>query len=188
MTESAKTIDCIICGSCVVDILVRPVPLETSIGGGRLIQVDPIEITTGGIVSNSGIAMSRLGMQAVALSYVGSDQWGNLLRERYHDEGFGADYLVTHPHKSHKHDCRVDRCEWRAKFCTLRGCTRATRPHIFYRETRFVCQKPHDAFRILLPDATVRNGFRRCLCRDTATRMPHGTGCGRSRRQHASSS
>ena len=97
MTESAKTIDCIICGSCVVDILVRPVPLETPIGGGRLIQVDPIEITTGGIVSNSGIAMSRLGMQAVALSYVGSDQWGSLLRQRYRDEGFGADYLVTHP-------------------------------------------------------------------------------------------
>ena len=97
MTESAKTIDCIICGSCVVDILVRPVPLETSIGGGRLIQVDPIKITTGGIVSNSGIAMSRLGMRAVALSYVGSDQWGSLLRQRYRDEGFDADHLVTHP-------------------------------------------------------------------------------------------
>ena len=97
MTESEKPIDCIICGSCVVDILVRPVPLETSIGGGRLIQVDPIEITTGGIVSNSGIAMSRLGMQAVALSYVGSDQWGNMLRERYRDQGLNADHLVTHP-------------------------------------------------------------------------------------------
>ena len=97
MTESEKSIDCIICGSCVVDILVRPVPLETSIGGGRLIQVDPIEITTGGIVSNSGIAMSRLGMQAVALSYVGSDQWGNMLRERYRDQGLNADHLVTHP-------------------------------------------------------------------------------------------
>ncbi|OUT70532.1 MAG: hypothetical protein CBB70_02195 [Planctomycetaceae bacterium TMED10] len=97
VTESEKPIDCIICGSCVVDILVRPVPLETSIGGGRLIQVDPIEITTGGIVSNSGIAMSRLGMQAVALSYVGSDQWGNMLRERYRDQGLNADHLVTHP-------------------------------------------------------------------------------------------
>ena len=97
MTESEKPIDCIICGSCVVDILVRPVPLEASIGGGRLIQVDPIEITTGGIVSNSGIAMSRLGMQAVALSYVGSDQWGNMLRERYRDQGLNADHLVTHP-------------------------------------------------------------------------------------------
>ncbi len=97
MTASEKPIDCIICWSCVVDILVRPVPLETSIGGGRLIQVDPIEITTGGIVSNSGIAMSRLGMQAVALSYVGSDQWGNMLRERYRDQGLNADHLVTHP-------------------------------------------------------------------------------------------
>ena len=97
MAELSKTIDCIICGSCVVDILVRPVPLETPIGGGRLIQVDPIEVTTGGIVSNSGIAMSRLGMQAAALSYVGADQWGNLLRERYREEGLVAEHLVTHP-------------------------------------------------------------------------------------------
>ncbi|MEC7695926.1 MAG: carbohydrate kinase family protein, partial [Planctomycetota bacterium] len=97
VTETNKPIDCIVCGSCVVDILVRPVPLEEPIGGGRLIQVDPIEVTTGGIVSNSGIAMSRLGMQAVALSYVGSDQWGSMLRERYREEGLNADHLVTHP-------------------------------------------------------------------------------------------
>ena len=61
-----KTIDCVVCGSCVVDILVRPVPLETAIGGGRLVAVDPIEVTTGGIVSNAGIAMSRLCMTASA--------------------------------------------------------------------------------------------------------------------------
>jgi len=97
VAELSKTIDCIICGSCVVDILVRPVPLETSIGGGRLIGVDPIEVTTGGIVSNSGIAMSRLGMRAVALSYVGADQWGHLLRDRYREEGLLNEHLVTHP-------------------------------------------------------------------------------------------
>ena len=67
------------------------------IGGGRLVKVDPIEFTTGGIVSNSGIAMARLGMQAAALSYVGSDQWGNLLRERYRNEGLGSEHLVRHP-------------------------------------------------------------------------------------------
>jgi sugar/nucleoside kinase (ribokinase family) len=92
-----KTIDCIVCGSCVVDILVRPVPLETAIGGGRLVTVDPIEVTTGGIVSNTGIAMSRLGMKVTALSYVGSDQWGDLLRDRYRQEGLGSEQLVTHP-------------------------------------------------------------------------------------------
>ncbi len=91
-----KTIDCIVCGSCVVDILVRPVPLEAAIGGGRLVEVDPIEVTTGGSVSNTGIAMARLGMSATALSYVGNDQWGDLLRNRYQEEGLGFEHLVTH--------------------------------------------------------------------------------------------
>ncbi|MEK6248930.1 MAG: carbohydrate kinase family protein, partial [Planctomycetales bacterium] len=91
-----KNIDCVVCGSCVVDILVRPVPLETAIGGGRLISCDPIEMTTGGIVSNAGIAMSRLGMKAEAFSYVGKDQWSGLLRDRYQQEELGSDNLITH--------------------------------------------------------------------------------------------
>ena len=62
----ADRFDCIICGSCVVDMLVRPVPLEQPIGGGRLIEADPIQLTTGGIVSNAGIAMARLGMTVAA--------------------------------------------------------------------------------------------------------------------------
>jgi sugar/nucleoside kinase (ribokinase family) len=91
-----KTIDCVICGSCVVDILVHPVPLDTAIGGGRLLTVNPIEVTTGGIVSNAGIAMSRLGMNVEAFSYVGNDQWSSTLRQRYQQEQLGADHLVTH--------------------------------------------------------------------------------------------
>ena len=44
-----KTLDCVLCGSCVVDILVRPVPLETPIGEGRLLLAEPITVTTGSI-------------------------------------------------------------------------------------------------------------------------------------------
>ena len=57
-----NTFDCVLCGSCVVDMLVRPVTLDSPIGGGRLLHVDPIELTSGGIVSNAGIAMARLGL------------------------------------------------------------------------------------------------------------------------------
>jgi hypothetical protein len=42
--------DCIVCGTCVADMLVRPVPLDTAVGGGRLFYVDPIAATVGGIV------------------------------------------------------------------------------------------------------------------------------------------
>jgi len=69
--SSSREIDCIVCGTCVADILVRPVPLSVPVGGGRLFHVDPIEATTGGIVCNTGIAMRRLGMRVAAASLVG---------------------------------------------------------------------------------------------------------------------
>ena len=90
-----KKFDCVLCGSCVIDLLVRPVPLSTAIGGGRLIQVDPIGVTTGGIVSNSGIAMTRLGMRVAAFSLVGADEWAAVIRRRYSDEHINADRLLT---------------------------------------------------------------------------------------------
>ncbi|MBC8871260.1 MAG: carbohydrate kinase family protein [Planctomycetes bacterium] len=91
-----KTIDCVLCGSCVVDILVHPVPLDVAIGGGGLVQVDPIQVTTGGIVSNSGIAMARLGMNVAAFSYVGNDEWASVIRRNYEAEGIDTSYLLTH--------------------------------------------------------------------------------------------
>lgn len=92
-----KTIDCVICGSCVADILVRPVPLGEAIGGGRLLRVEPIEMTTGGIVSNAGIAMARLGMKAAAFSYVGDDAFGVAVRERLQAGGMETRHLFVHP-------------------------------------------------------------------------------------------
>jgi sugar/nucleoside kinase (ribokinase family) len=92
-----KVFDCVLCGSCVVDMLVRPVPLETPIGGGKLIQVDPIEVTTGGIVSNSGIALARLGMKVAAFSLVGDDEWAAVIRRRYAEEGLNTERLMTLP-------------------------------------------------------------------------------------------
>ena len=92
--------DCVICGSCVCDILIRPVPLDRPIGAGRLMTADAIEATTGGVVSNSGIAMARLGMKPAAFSYVGDDHWGMLMRQRYREEGLDDSRLLTHPDAS----------------------------------------------------------------------------------------
>ena len=92
-----QDLDCIVCGSCVVDVLVRPVDLEDPIGGGRLVEAEPLELTTGGIVSNSGITMTRLGMRAAAFSYVGDDAWAEVIRRRYADEGLTDEGLLTHP-------------------------------------------------------------------------------------------
>ncbi len=92
---TAKILDCVLCGSCVVDILVRPVPLDQPIGGGRLLISDPIEITTGGIVSNSGITLSKLGMKVAAFSLVGDDQWANMIRQKYEEHGIETSHLLT---------------------------------------------------------------------------------------------
>jgi sugar/nucleoside kinase (ribokinase family) len=75
--------DVLICGTCLVDILVKPVGLAAPIGGGRLFHVDPIEVATGGLVCNTGIAMRRLGMRVGASSLVGGDPWGDTIRARH---------------------------------------------------------------------------------------------------------
>ena len=92
-----RSFDCVVCGSCVVDILVRPFSLFTPAGAGRLFAVEPIEMTTGGIVCNAGIAMARLGMKVAAFSYVGNDVWAPLIRQRLQAEGVDAGALLTHP-------------------------------------------------------------------------------------------
>ncbi len=92
-----KAFDCVLCGSCVVDILVRPVPLDVPIGGGKLLETQPIEVTTGGIVSNAGIAMARLGMKVSAFSYTGSDDWASVIRRNLEQEGVDTRWLLPHP-------------------------------------------------------------------------------------------
>ena len=92
-----KRFDCVVVGSCVVDVLARPVPLSEPIGAGRLIESEPLLLTTGGIVSNSGIALARLGMRVAAFTYVGNDEWAEVIRHRYAAEGVDTSALVTHP-------------------------------------------------------------------------------------------
>jgi len=90
MTESSERIDCVVCGTCVADVLVRPVPLETPVGAGRLFHVDPIEVTTGGIVCNTGVALRRLGASVEAVAVVGDDLWGREIASRLTAEGVGT--------------------------------------------------------------------------------------------------
>lgn len=92
-----RSVDCVVCGSCVVDLIVRPVPLGVPIGAGRLLRTEPITASVGGIVSNAGIAMARLGMRVAALSMVGADPWASVVRDRYLAEGIDTGALETHP-------------------------------------------------------------------------------------------
>jgi sugar/nucleoside kinase (ribokinase family) len=90
-----KTIDCVVCGSCTVDILVRPFSLTNPIGLDKLLTVEPIQATTGGMVSNSGIALARLGARVAAFSCVGDDAWAEIIRGKYQSEGIDTSRLTT---------------------------------------------------------------------------------------------
>jgi sugar/nucleoside kinase (ribokinase family) len=92
-----KEFDCVLCGSCVADILVRPVSLGVPLGFGRLFHAEPIEVVTGGIVSNSGIALAKLGMKVAAFSYVGRDDFAAVIRKRLETAGMDCSRLLEHP-------------------------------------------------------------------------------------------
>lgn len=87
--------DCVVVGSCVVDVLARPVPLQTAIGRGALIETEPLRLTTGGIVSNAGTTLARLGMHVAAFTYVGDDEWADVIRRRLAAEGIDTSALTT---------------------------------------------------------------------------------------------
>jgi len=89
--------DCVVCGSCVADILVRPFPLEAPVGRSRTMVVEPIEITVGGLVANAAIALARLGLRVAALGLVGEDALGEMFRRRLQSEGIATDALQTTP-------------------------------------------------------------------------------------------
>jgi len=46
---------------------------------GKLIDVGPASVATGGSVSNTGIALHRLGIQTRMIGKIGSDQFGNMV-------------------------------------------------------------------------------------------------------------
>lgn len=87
--------DCLVVGSAVADVLVRPVALGAAIGGGRILHVDPLEATTGGLVCNTGMALTRLGHTVVAAGVVGRDAWGDLIRTRLAIAGIDATALAS---------------------------------------------------------------------------------------------
>ncbi|NNE00675.1 MAG: carbohydrate kinase family protein [Pirellulaceae bacterium] len=94
--DKSRKFDCIVCGSCTVDVLVHPVNLQQPIGVDQLHRVDPIGLAVGGIVSNAGITLSRLGLRTAAFSAVGKDRWGELVHHAYADCEIDSSNVLQH--------------------------------------------------------------------------------------------
>jgi len=97
MPESNRTFDCIVAGSCVVDLLCRPIDLHQPIGAGTLYRTQPLQVVAGGITANSGITLARMGVRTGVFSYVGDDAWKPVIRGIFEQGGVETSHLLTHP-------------------------------------------------------------------------------------------
>ena len=94
------SLDCVVCGSCVADVIIRPFALDTAVGRNRVLDVEPIRLSPGGLVSNAGTAMARLGMKVAALGHVGDDGPGTIIRRALKSEGVDTSRMVSHSRAS----------------------------------------------------------------------------------------
>jgi sugar/nucleoside kinase (ribokinase family) len=85
--------DCIVAGTCVLDIVCRPCPLTSPVGAGVLRVSEPLTLSGGGVCTNAGVALARLGLRVGVFSAVGKDPWAAMLREVYRTEGI-AEFLI----------------------------------------------------------------------------------------------
>jgi sugar/nucleoside kinase (ribokinase family) len=81
--------DAAIFGLIVADLIAEPVDLRRPPAPGGLVLCNSIQLTTGGNVCNTGIAMARMGMDVAAAGLVGTDVLGSAVIERL--KGSGVD-------------------------------------------------------------------------------------------------
>ena len=76
-----KSIDVIVAGHLCIDLIPRmaSIPLTAFTQPGRLYEVGAMDVSTGGAVSNTGLALHRLGVNVRLLSCVGDDLIGRLI-------------------------------------------------------------------------------------------------------------
>src|SRR5688500_14247381 len=79
--------DAAIFGLIVADLIASPMNLRNPPAPGVLVQIDTIEMTTGGNVCNVGVAMAKLGAKVAAAGMVGQDIIGAALVDRLRSSG-----------------------------------------------------------------------------------------------------
>lgn len=97
MQEIPKDFDCVVCGEICVDLPVRPIDHHAPLREMEMVRVQPIQPGGGGVVANSGMAMSRLGLKVAACAYVGNDAWADVLAQLLERDGVDTARLMRHP-------------------------------------------------------------------------------------------
>lgn len=81
-TLAAPTPEIMVCGLTTLDIVTRSISLNQPVGAGCLRAIDSVDAYPGGLVSNSGLTLAKLGLATLAVSIVGDDSWGLLIRDQ----------------------------------------------------------------------------------------------------------
>ena len=79
--------DCIVAGISCVDLLIGPLDFDKPLNQEGTWALDTITPTVGGNVSNSSIALARLGSRTGALSIAGTDTWATSSSLRFKTRG-----------------------------------------------------------------------------------------------------
>src|SRR5678815_2681076 len=82
LRHSLFPMDAAIFGLIVTDLIAEPMDLRHPPAPGGMTVANSIQLTTGGNVCNTGVAMSKLGMWVAAAGLVGNDVLGTAVVER----------------------------------------------------------------------------------------------------------
>ena len=77
---------------------------------GRLIQMEGVSISSGGSVSNTGLAMRLLGAEVCLMAKTGMDEFGKILADIYRKYGAADGIIAVQGEKSQcktKHQARI---------------------------------------------------------------------------------
>ena len=103
---SSKQIDVVVAGHICLDLIPSfgeaDADLRTLMTPGKLFNVGPLTTATGGTVSNTGLALRRLGLSARLMGKVGDDLVGRAILDslRSRDPGSAEGMIVTKGHPS----------------------------------------------------------------------------------------
>ena len=92
-----REFDCIVCGEVCVDLPVGPVDRTRPLHSQGTLRIEPIRAGTGGIVSNSGRALAKMGLNTAAFGCVGQDEWADVLTRQLTSAGIDTTSLISIP-------------------------------------------------------------------------------------------
>ena len=91
--------DIVVAGSICLDLIPgfrkQGKTMEELFVPGKLVNMDPCQVSTGGPVSNTGIALAILGQDVTLMSKIGNDMFGHAMMERLNEGGYGEGMVVV---------------------------------------------------------------------------------------------